>query len=70
MVRFATEEYEKPSAANKKNKYKHLTNYAINKYHSNYRAEVDSDELDDSRKVHKRSMLDFFAELADQGYNM
>lgn len=36
LVRFATEKYERANSFNKKNRYKHLTNYAINKNNSKF----------------------------------
>lgn len=36
LARFATEEYEKPTKANIKESYMHLTNYSLNKHSENF----------------------------------
>lgn len=38
LVRFATEHYERPTQYNKKDRYKHLTNYAVNKHNEKFYA--------------------------------
>lgn len=37
LVRFATEHYERPTEANKRDRYRHLTNYAVNKHNKNFK---------------------------------
>lgn len=78
LARFATEPYERPTTDNKRNMFKHLTNYAVNKRHTDFRtAEQEfTDEEDDnhnpleSKVVHKRSISELFQELSTQGFNM
>lgn len=62
LVRFATEEYHKPTDENINNTYIHLTNYAINKKNENFVfSETDSD------KGHKRSLKSFWKSLKETG---
>lgn len=71
LVRFATEKYERANSQNKSHKFKHLTNYAINKQNANF--VVGSEEEEQGVRApmsYKRSIEDFFSELAAQGYRM
>jgi tubulin polyglutamylase TTLL6/13 len=62
LVRFATEEYQKPTEENIDNTYIHLTNYAINKNHKNF---IFNEKGSD--KGHKRSLKSFWESLSEQG---
>jgi len=67
LVRIATEEYEAADNANKTDIFKHLTNFAINKDNPNYVIGDDADLDFESRRSHKRSILNFFEELKNTG---
>lgn len=73
LVRFATEKYEAVSRTNKKDAFKHLTNYAINKNHPDF---IRNDNLNtghcssENIDSHKRSVKSFFKQLEDLGNNM
>ena len=67
LTRFATEEYEKPSASNIDNMCMHLTNYAINKNNSNFIYNEDPD-LDDVG--HKRSLKSTYEYLSQEGFDV
>lgn len=62
LVRFATEEYQKPTEENINNTFIHLTNYAINKNHKNF---VFSEKGNNSG--HKRTLKSFLKMLNEQG---
>lgn len=66
LVRFATEQYEPISHQNKKQVFKHLTNFAINKDNPNFISNNTSEENKDS---HKRSIREFFSDLKSTGVN-
>ena len=53
LARFATEDYEVPNEYNKDNRFKHLTNYAINKDHPDFEQNKDAKHGDVG---HKRSL--------------
>jgi tubulin polyglutamylase TTLL6/13 len=59
MVRFCTEDYEKPRLKNLDNDYAHLTNFSLNKKHSGFVA-----------SENKKSLSSVFAELADLGVDV
>lgn len=63
LARFATEKYKPTISLNnkKKNKFMHLTNYAINKRNKNY-CEGDSEDDEDA---HKRSVVSVLESLRD-----
>ena len=71
--------YQKPNKDNKQTAFMHLTNFSINKENPNFK-QVKVDQVDlktkaqlsnaqEDRNSHKRSILDFFSELKDNGYN-
>lgn len=69
-MRFATEEYKKVNHNNREDVFVHLTNFAINKNHPNFlKSECGADYQED-RKSHKRSILDFFQELRENGHKI
>lgn len=71
LVRFATEKYERANSQNKSHKFKHLTNYAINKLNANFVVGEELNAPDGHEQMSfKRSIEDFFAELAAQGFRM
>lgn len=86
LVRFATEQYERVNSTNKNNKFKHLTNYAINKTHTAFKPgemlgnagekEENSHDPNEERPEtegilsHKRSIEEFFGEMKEKGFNM
>jgi len=71
LVRFATEKYERANSQNKSHKFKHLTNYAINKLNANFVIGSEADSLTGCTQMsYKRSIEDFFSELAGQGFRM
>jgi tubulin polyglutamylase TTLL6/13 len=57
LARFATERYEVPHTDNIDNEWVHLTNYAINKDHSNFQFNRHEEEDDVG---HKRSLTAVF----------
>jgi len=63
-VRFATVDYCEVTEENKKNVFLHLTNFSLNKDNPNF---IYSNEEEENRKSHKRSIIDFFDELRDDG---
>ena len=67
LVRIATEEYEEADNHNKTDIFKHLTNFAINKDNPNYVKGDDPDLNFESRRSHKRSILNFFEEMKVAG---
>ena len=50
LVRFATEDYERPSKDNIKNLFMHLTNYAINKKSKKFSQNTGEEEDNNSHK--------------------
>ena len=66
LARFSTEEYQQPNNYNLDNLYMHLTNYAINKYNSNFQQNEDEEEDDQG---HKRSLEAILRYLKAQGHN-
>jgi len=62
LVRFATEEYQKPTVENMKNIYIHLTNYSVNKKNKNFAFNDKNDN-----KGHKRSLKAFWGSLKEMG---
>lgn len=62
LVRFATEEYQKPTAENMMNNYIHLTNYSLNKNNKNFVFDEEN-----SNKGHKRSLKAFWSSLKVMG---
>ena len=69
IVRIATENYEPANAINKKNMYKHLTNYAVNKNHENFfkQGKKEDEPLESS---YKKSINEVFGELKKKGLAM
>lgn len=67
LVRLATDSYEPVTKNNKKNFYKHLTNYAINKLNPNF---VHSIEETENLESHKRSISSFFDEVREHGIDV
>ena len=63
FARFCTEAYERPTKRNLKNIFMHLTNYALNKQHSEY----EEAEGDDGDEGHKRSLGAILQLLHRQG---
>jgi len=62
LVRFATDEYGKIDSENRKNTFQHLTNFSINKMNPSF-------VMTNDASSHKRSMLEFFNELQQNGIN-
>jgi tubulin polyglutamylase TTLL6/13 len=67
LTRFATEEYEKPSASNIEDMCMHLTNYAINKHNPNF---VQNEDPDCDNVGHKRSLKSTYDLLEEEGYDV
>ncbi|CCW67688.1 unnamed protein product [Phytomonas sp. Hart1] len=66
LVRICTEEYEPPTAANSKDSFKHLTNYAINKRNVNFVFNTDVSKGDVGNKRNFKFMNSW---LESQGYS-
>jgi tubulin polyglutamylase TTLL6/13 len=66
LARFATDYYTKPTNSNLDNLYMHLTNYAINKFNSNFQQNEDEEEDDQG---HKRSMNSVLNQLKSEGHD-
>ena len=66
LVRFCTENYEKPTKENMKNMYMHLTNYSLNKMSDKY---VNADSLDDLDNASKRTFAVLRKNLEEQGHD-
>lgn len=64
LVRFATEDYEKPNKRNMKNTFMHLTNYAINKNNDKF---IQAEDSMDDDTGHKWSLKAFYEYLKDEG---
>jgi len=67
LARFATEKYHGVDPKNLTNMYVHLTNYAINKNHSNF---VFNSSEDEENVGHKRSLTALFKILENRGHNV
>jgi hypothetical protein len=67
LVRFATQEYEKANKNNRNDVFMHLTNFAVNKLNPKFTRSLEEEE---DRSSHKRSILNFFQELREQGYEI
>jgi len=65
LVRFCTVPYEAPNNKNIKNVNQHLTNYAINKDHSEFE---ENDESDNDGVGNKRSITWLWKYLKDEGH--
>lgn len=65
LARFATEKYKPTININskKKNRYMHLTNYAVNKRNKNYC----KDNATDNEEAHKRSVVSILELLEESG---
>jgi len=68
LVRFCTEDYQKPSKDNMHVLLGHLTNYSLNKNSKNY---VHTDQLDEQDELEgsKRTLTQVFKILQEQGIN-
>ncbi len=64
MARFGTEAYQKVSSKNVNNQYMHLTNYAINKTHYNYRL---NSVVNNKECGHKRSYESVLKQFSEEG---
>lgn len=64
MARFATDEYSKVTQKNMSNMYMHLTNYAINKQHYNYKL---NSVQNNKESGHKRSFQSILNLLREEG---
>ena len=67
LARFCTEMYEKPSIDNLKNRYMHLTNYAINKKSENF---IFNEDAKENKVGHKRSLSCIFQMLEKQNIDI
>lgn len=66
LARFAVEKYEQPSRLNKDNRYKHLTNFAINKFHPDFESNRDARRAD---RGHKRNLAFIWDYLRKKNYS-
>ncbi|KAH9577011.1 hypothetical protein CY35_01G192400, partial [Sphagnum magellanicum] len=66
ITRFCTEKYQKPIHENLATSCMHLTNYALNKYNSNFNFNTSAIE---TNKGHKWSLSSLFKALQDQGFD-
>lgn len=64
LARFCTEDYEKPTLANLKNIYMHLSNYSLNKNSKNY---IYSEECKDATNATKRSLESLWKNFEQMG---
>jgi tubulin polyglutamylase TTLL6/13 len=63
LARFSTEEYQQPNNFNIDNLYMHLTNYAINKFNSNFQQNEDEEEDDQGHKRSLDAILDYLSAM-------
>lgn len=66
LARFAVETYEVPNKFNKDNRFKHLTNFAINKFHPDFESNRDARRAD---RGHKRNLAFIWDHLRKKGYS-
>lgn len=59
LARFATERYERPDADNIDNLFMHLTNYAINKKHKEFKQNLDEEEEGESHKWSLKALWNY-----------
>ena len=64
MVRFCTEEYEKPSKDNMHKVLGHLTNFSLNKLSDKF---VNTKDIEDQEAASKRTLSSFMKTLAEVG---
>jgi tubulin polyglutamylase TTLL6/13 len=67
MARFCTHPYSKPSAANLRVSFAHLTNYSLNKHNPHFEEPEDPEHADFG---HKRSMSSVFRLMEERGVNV
>jgi len=65
LVRFCTQEYQKPTLKNMEQMYMHLTNYAINKNNEIFEAAEDTD----GDSGFKRSLTSVLEQLGNEGWD-
>ena len=63
LARFSTEEYQQPNNFNIDKLYMHLTNYAINKFNSNFQQNEDEEEDDQGHKRSLDAILDYLSAM-------
>lgn len=67
IARFCTERYQKPGPGNLSTSCMHLTNYALNKYNSNFHFNTNANQ---TNQGHKWTLTSLFKALSIRGFDV